>query len=96
MQYHAPLYRGETKELVVAYESTSMWNLKCGANEPASRTEAASHTRRTDLGLPRGREWDGRGVWGQQIEAVIPGAGKHRPTVQHRELHPVSYEKPEW
>ena len=41
-----------------------MWNLKYDAYEPVYKTERDSQTWRTDLLLPRGREWDGLGVWG--------------------------------
>ena len=42
-----------------------MWNLKYGTNEPAYRVETDSQTKRTDLYLPRQREWDGLGVRGE-------------------------------
>ena len=43
-----------------------IWNLKYGTNEPIYRKETNSQTWRTEVWLPRGRgrEWDGRGVWG--------------------------------
>ena len=40
-----------------------MWNLNYGTNEPIYRTKTDSQTQRTDLGLLRGREWNGLGVW---------------------------------
>ena len=41
-----------------------MWNLKYSTNESIHRTETDSQTWRVDLWRPRGREWDGQGVWG--------------------------------
>ena len=35
-----------------------MWNLRYGTNEPSYRTETDSQTWRTDLWLPRGRDWE--------------------------------------
>ena len=54
----------------IPYDITYMWNLKYGANKPIYRTETVSQTWRTDLWLPRGRgrEWGGRGVWGQSMK----------------------------
>ena len=42
-----------------------MWNLKYDTNQYIYETETDSQTKRTDLWLPRGREWarDGLGVW---------------------------------
>ena len=37
-----------------SYDSTYMWNLKYGTNEPIYKTETDSQTWRTDLLLPRG------------------------------------------
>ena len=43
-----------------------MWNLKYGTNERDSQMQ------RTDLWLPkrRGREFDGRGVWGWYMQTI--------------------------
>ena len=40
------------------YDITYMRNLKYGTNEPIYKTETDSWTRRTDLWLPRGTEWE--------------------------------------
>ena len=49
-----------------------MWNLKYGTDESIYRTETDSQTWRADLQLPKergkGKEWDGLGVWGQQMQ----------------------------
>ena len=37
-----------------------------------------------------GVEWDGLGVWGQQMQTITFGVDKQSPTVQHRELYPVT------
>ena len=49
-----------------------IWNLTNGTNEPFYRKETNSWAWRTDLWLPsqRGREWDGLGVWDQQIQTT--------------------------
>ena len=41
-----------------------IWNLIYGTKEPIYRKETNSWTWRTDLLLPRVREWDRLGVWG--------------------------------
>ena len=52
------------KERQVPYDSTHIWNLKHGTNEPVYKTETDSQTWRTDVGFPRGRGegggWTGR------------------------------------
>ena len=45
------------------YHITYIWNLINGTNEPIHRKETNSWTWRTDLQLPRGKEWDELGVW---------------------------------
>ena len=42
-----------------------MWNLKDDTNEPIYKTETDSQTQRTDLWLPKRREWGrgGLGLW---------------------------------
>ena len=41
------------------------------------------------------REWDGGGVWGQQVQTVTFRMEKQQgPAVQHRELEPISWERP--
>ena len=57
-------WRKSERERQIPYDTTYMWNLKYGTDEPIYRTETDSQTWRTDVWLPRGREWDGRGVWG--------------------------------
>ena len=53
----------------------------------------------TDLRLPRGR-WGGEGwtrSWGQQILTIIYKTGKRKgPTIEHRELYSISWDKPSW
>ena len=44
------------------YDITYIWSLIYGTNEPFHRKD--SWTWRTDLWLPREREWDGLGVCG--------------------------------
>ena len=41
------------------------------------------------------RERDGLGIWGWQIQTITFRIDKQQgPTVQHRELYPVSWGKP--
>ena len=45
----------------------------------------------------RGREWDGPGVWGQQVQTITFGMDKQwDPIVQHRELCPISWDRIGW
>ena len=63
-----------------------MQNLKCGTNEPIYKTETDPRTRRTDLWLPRRREreWDGLGVWCQQMQIITFRMDRQwGPAVQH-------------
>ena len=76
-----------------------MWNLKYDTNEHINKTD--SETQRTDLWLPRWGQgsggWvrDGLGVQGQQMQTIIYRMDKQQgPTVEHRELYSVSWDKP--
>ena len=78
------------RERQIPYDITSMWNLKYGTNKPIYKTEIDSQTQRADLWLPTGggRERDGLGVWGWQIQAITFRMDKPQgPNVQHRELY---------
>ena len=59
------------------------------------KTETDSQTQRPDLWLPRGDGWgDGWiGVQDQQMQTIICRMDKQGPTVQHRELYPISWDK---
>ena len=54
----------EARERQTPYETTSMWNLKCGTDDSTYRTETDSQTWKTAVWLPRGKGRDGWGVWG--------------------------------
>ena len=56
------LILSEERERQIPYDITSIWNLIYGTNAPIYR-KTNSRTWRTDLWLPRGRKWDGLGVW---------------------------------
>ena len=50
-------------------------------------------------GCQGGGGWgrDGVGVWGWQMQTITFRMDKHQgPTVEHREQHPVSWDKPSW
>ena len=58
-----PFEEKEAFQVQLPYDVTYMWNLKYSTSEPIYKTETDSQTKRTDLWLPMGREWDGLGVW---------------------------------
>ena len=68
-------------------------SLKYGKNEPIYKTETDSQ--KTDLWLPRekGREWEGLGTWGKQMQNVAFGVDQQwDPAEQHLELCLVTYD----
>ena len=72
-----------------------MWNVKYDTNEPIYETERKSGTQRIDWWLPRGGGRDGLGVWDQQMQTIIYRMDKQKgPTVQHKELYSISWDKP--
>ena len=73
-----------------------MWTLKYDTNELIYKTETDSQTQRTDLWLPGGRGGEVElGVWDQQMQTNTYRMHKQQgPTVQHRELYLISYNKP--
>ena len=74
-----------------------MWNLRYDTNEPVYETETESQTQTADCWWPRAGCWgrDGEGGWGWQMYAFVYRIDKQQGhTVQHRELHSVSYDKP--
>ena len=76
----------------IPYDITYMWNLKYGTNEPMYKTKD-SWTQRTDLWLPKvvRERVSGLGVWGQQMQTITFRMDKQwGPTVQHRELYPIT------
>ena len=43
------------------------------------------------------REWDGPGVWGEKMQTMTFRMNKQwGPTIQHRELYPISWERLWW
>ena len=61
-----------------------MWNLKYDTNGLICEIETDSQAQRTDLWLPtgKGKEWDGPGVQGQQMQTIIYRMDKQQsPTV---------------
>ena len=73
-----------------------MWNLKYGTNELLYETEKDSQTQKTDLWLP----WWQEGVKGMgplQMQTITFRMDKQQgPTVQHRELYSISWNRPGW
>ena len=71
-----------------------MWNLKCDLNELIYKMETDSQTKK-NLRLPKGKVGDKLGVWKQQIQTTIYKIYKYQgPTVEHRKLYLISYNKP--
>ena len=66
------------KEKQIPYYFMYIQNRIYGTNELIYRKETNSWTWRTHLCLPRGREreWDGLGVWGQQMQTIAFGVDK--------------------
>ena len=66
------------------------------AQKNLSRKQVQTQISRTDLQLPRGRrERDGLGIGGWQMKTIIFRMDKQQdPTVQHRELNQISWDKP--
>ena len=56
--------------------------IKYGTNKHIYKTETDSETQRTDLWMPKGREkeWDGLGVWGQEMRTILFRMGKQYST----------------
>ena len=66
------------RERQIPYDIPYIRNLVYGTNEPIYGKETNSWTQRTDLWLQRGRgrEWDGLGVWGYQMQTIAFGVDK--------------------
>ena len=63
----------------------------------STKQKETHRLREQTCGCQRGGEEgeDGLGVWGQQMQNIICRMDKQQcPTVQHRELYSVSYDKP--
>ena len=74
-----------------------MWNLNYDTKELIQETETDSQIQRTDLQLSKGvrQGTDAWRVWDQQMQTIIYRMDKQQgPTVQHRELYSMSYNKP--
>ena len=85
------------KRRQVPYDITYMWNLKYDTNEPIYETETESWTQRTEWCLPRrrglGEGWSGS-LGLADVSFIYRMDKQQGPTVQHRELYSISYDKP--
>ena len=82
------------KEKDKFYMISNMWNLKYDTNEPIYDRETQSQTQRTNWWLPGG-DMDRESWTGQLGLAFIYRVGTQQgPSVYHRELYSVSYDKP--
>ena len=72
-----------------------MWNLKNNANELIYKTEMESQRQKTNIGYQTGKK--GRGInWEYGINRyyyIYKVDKQQGPTVQHRELYSISYNK---
>ena len=71
-----------------------MWNMKYGTNEPIYKTADSEMQRRLVVAKEGvGRERDGLGVWGWQMQTITFRIDKQGPTVQHNLLGKTIMEK---
>ena len=74
-----------------------MWNLKYVTNEPIYKSETETTDIENRLVVARlegGRKRDELGVWGYYMQTITFKMDKQQgPTVQHRELYPISWDK---
>ena len=56
-------WRKSERERQIPYDLTNMWTLKYDTDELTYKAETDSHTKRTDLGLPRGNRARGGMAW---------------------------------
>ena len=86
------------RERQVPYDITYLWNLKQDTNEPTYKPETDSQTQRADLWLPwwgRGEGWTGSLGLDWEMQTITFRMDRQQgPTVQHREVYPVSWDKP--
>ena len=79
------------------YAITYMWNPKYDTNERIYETgnRLTNVENRLMISKGVGVERDGLGGWDQPMQTVIHRIDKQqRPTVQHRELYSIFYNKP--
>ena len=76
---------------------TYTYNLKYDTNEPMK--QKLTHIENRSVIAKRGEE-QGReklGGWGQEIQTITHRVdGQEHPTVQHRELYSISWDKLQW
>ena len=84
----------EVSQIKKYHMISNMWNLKYDTNEPIYDRETQSQTQRTNWWLPGG-DMDRESWTGQLGLAFIQRVGTQQgPSVYHRELYSVSYDKP--
>ena len=74
-----------------------MWNLKYYTNEPIYETETDSQTQKTYLWLLTGRGEEEGGIESLRLVSAnyyMQDGKQQGPTVQHRELYLISFDKP--
>ena len=73
-----------------------MWNLKYDTNEP-TYLRKRKRLIENRLWFPKSGEKGQAGVWDEQMQTIIYKMDKQEsPTIQHRELYPISNNKPSW
>ena len=87
-------YRSEGGSGKDSYDVTYMCKLRYDTNELIYETETDAQTQsRTVLAKGRGDAEGQTGSLGLERQAIIYKMGKQGPTVQHRELYSIPYDK---
>ena len=82
------------RERQMPSDITYMWNLEYDTNEPFMKH---THRHRELVGAKVGGRVgrDGLGVWDQQMQTILYRVDKQQgPTIYHKELYSISYNKP--
>ena len=82
------------REIQIPYDITCMWKLTQDTNKLIYETETDSQTQRTDLWLPSGRRGGEGWIECGKCKLLYMECEQQGPTVQHRELYSISYNKP--
>ena len=75
-----------------------MWNLIYDTNKYLRKRNRLTDTE-DRLMVAKGKTWErhGLGIWDQQRQSITYRIDKQQgPTVEHKELYSISYDKPQW
>ena len=90
------IIKQKVRERQIPYDISYIWNLNT-TQMNLFRRQKQTHRHREQTLLPRRRGWRRHGfrVWDKQMQAIIYRMDKPQgPTVEHRELHSTSCNKP--